>query len=170
MPDLSWLPTMGKFGLCAVVLGFVCREFIKSGLPKVLAHRKEIQEMRLRMSKGILSEEIAQKLDAINARITESINDRHTNEQHVRDDYSELSMLVYLVVFHVSGLDISVKFDMLIRYFKQGGNGVVKEEAIKLIEMNKTEWLRALNRDKDKQLDNKLYQRVLEEIQRKVNL
>jgi len=170
MHDLSWLPTMGKFGLCVVVIGFVCREFIKNALPKILLYKKEAKEMQLRANKGLLPEEVMEKLDIMNARITDSINDRHINEKHTKEEYKELSMLVYLVVFHTQSLDISVKFDILIRYFKEGGNGVVKEEAIKLIVNNKLEWQRALSRDKDKQLDNKVYQVVLDEIQRRVFL
>jgi len=170
MPDLSWLTKMGEIALSIVVFGFVAQVYIKHGLPMVFAHQEKIKAMQIEASKGVLSEEISEKLSAINDRITDSINDRHANEKHIRDDYSELSMLVYLIVFYVEDLDIETKFEILIRYFKQGGNGIVKEYAItKLIVTHKTEWLRVLNKDKDKQLGNAYYQEVLKEIQQRVH-
>lgn len=169
MPDLSWLAAMGELALLILVFGYIAHQFIKFGLPKVLEHRKELELAKINASKGVLSENIPARLEKIEESIDTLVNERATNEKAIKEKYDIFTMLVYSIIIYIPGLDVETKFEILIKYFKNGGNGIVKEEAILLILAHKTEWQRVLNRDHDKQKDNKEYQDILHEIKVRVH-
>ncbi|MDR0289813.1 MAG: hypothetical protein LBI06_02650 [Treponema sp.] len=189
MPDLSWLPLMGFEAMIIGGIVGILFIFFHFGLPRITEYKLKIAEIKTSASKGILSEDISEKLKNIEETLSKDAETRKERQTKVDERFDLLENTVKEIASNVNDLEesysvvsqkamenqfFSEKRVPFIRLRAFRGliaarrNGRIKDSGLKLIKDHPEDWLNVMETKLEIEIaDHEYYSGVMKEIEKK---